>query len=669
MGFVTACKGSRGMGRRLRGGGRSTVSRHVGGAVLLSFIMLGAWSASARGYVWWESNNDGLVTSELDGSNLQRTACQEFAVKDARYLYFPGPASGALIGRESLDCSQVDNTFVLDTGAGGGTVYAVAVDSAHIYWSDANGIGRANIDGSNATSGFVPASAIGGTPQDIAVDAGHIYWSGVAQGIGRANLDGSNPLANWLATAQYPRALATDGSHLYWSEPGGIGRVNTDGTGLTDPFVAYSGSDGTASITTDSHYLYWAQEGQIFGQGGTIGRANLDGSGVNPAFIAPSVGVGGAGIAVDSGTASASATSLACSPTVYESYIGDIATWALDAAGMCTVTVRDVGSAAGSPGGSVVVSYAGEDPQATLPCLLKASGAGASQCTVEEPLAGNGNFQAYFGAHKVLARYGGETFHLPSSAAPATTNVSKAPAPAKVTAGVTGVVSVLAGKVLISVPGSRGSFAPLKGSAVSVPIGATIDARKGTVKLATAADYRSAVDRRHRIQTGTFSAGMFAVEQLTARQERASERKHKRRLTGIAPTDLVLKNPPGAANKAGCRSTGPPGKGVVRSLTGVAKGVYRTVGAASTTTVQSASWTVQDRCDGTLTTVHRGHATIVYTAHGRHHTVALRSGQAYIVAARFLEAERTHDERALDPELRLTSSPGGAWSPQRWGSW
>jgi hypothetical protein len=458
MGFVTACKGSRGMGRRLRGGGRSTVSRHVGGAVLLSFIMLGAWSASARGYVWWESNNDGLVTSELDGSNLQRTACQDFAVKDARYLYFPGPASGALIGRESLDCSHVDNTFVLDTGAGGGTVYAVAVDSAHIYWSDANGIGRANIDGSNVTSGFVPASATGGTPQEIAVDAGHIYWSGVARGIGRANLDGSNPLANWLATAQYPGALATDGSHLYWSEPGGIGRVNTDGMGLTDPFVAYSGSDRTASITTDSHYLYWAQVGQIFGQGGTIGRANLDGSGINPTFIAPSVGVAG-GIAVDSGTASASATSLACSPTVYESYIGDTATWALDAAGMCTVTVRDVGSAARSPGGSVVVSYAGEDPQATLPCLLKASDARASQCTVEEPLAGNGKFQAYFGAHKVLARYGGETFHLPSSAAPATTNVSKARAPAKVTASV-GAPIITSSEVKINLQCPAAAHAP-----------------------------------------------------------------------------------------------------------------------------------------------------------------------------------------------------------------
>ena len=458
MGFVTACGGWSAIGRRLKCAARSTVIRHVGAAVLLSFVMLGAWSASARAYIWWWSPKYGLVTSELDGSNLQRIACHDFAVKDAQYLYFPNPAVGGLVGRESLDCSQLDNTFVPDTGAGGGTVYAVAVDSAHIYWSDARGIGRANIDGSNVTPGFVPYSATDGAPDSIAVDARHIYWSAGGRSIGRANLDGSNPEATWLATAQDAGALATDAGHLYWSEPGGIGRVNTDGTGLTEPFVAYSGADGRASITTDSHYLYWSQEGQISGQGGTVGRANLDGSGVDPNFIGPSVGAEGE-IAVDSGAASASTTSLACSPTVYQSYIGDSATWALDAAGMCKVTVRDAGSAARSPAGSVVVSYAGENPEETLPCLLKASGAGASQCTVEEPLAGNWKFQAYFGAHKVLARYGGETFHLPSSAAPATTTVIKAHAPAKVTASA-GAPIVTSSEVKINLQCPAAAHAP-----------------------------------------------------------------------------------------------------------------------------------------------------------------------------------------------------------------
>lgn len=77
----------------------------------------------------------------------------------------------------------------------------------------------------------------------------------------------------------------------------------------------------------------------------------------------------------------------------------------------------------------------------------------------------------------------------------------------------------------------------------------------------------------------------------------------------------------GARRRVGTRHRGPPdfveagrahgsrGKGVVRSLTGVAKGLYRTIGAASTTNVRNATWVVQECCDGTLTDIGRGRAT------------------------------------------------------------
>jgi endoglucanase len=203
--------------------------------------------------------------------------------------------------------------------------------------------------------------------------------------------------------------------------------------------------------------------------------------------------------------------------------------------------------------------------------------------------------------------------------------------PSMAVAGASASATVVRGVVLIRNKTS-GRFVPLKGSDVQVPMGAMIDARKGAVVLATAADYRSALDPLHRVQTGTFSAAMFLIKQLTERQALA------RQQTGIPATDLVLTNPPGAASKARCRRRGPPGKGVVRSLNGVAKGVYRTIGGASTTTVTNASWTVQDRCDGTLTKVRKGRATVTPKAHPAREVI-LSAGQELLVRARLLQAK------------------------------
>jgi hypothetical protein len=218
-------------------------------------------------------------------------------------------------------------------------------------------------------------------------------------------------------------------------------------------------------------------------------------------------------------------------------------------------------------------------------------------------------------------------------------------------AGVTGNVTVLQGTVLIRAPhsgaaqiarasGAGGWVAPLKGVTVAVPIGSTIDARKGRLVLATAADYLGSLNRHHRLQNATLSAAMFTIEQLTARQQLARQKRHRKRLpVGIPATSLVLTNPPNASVLAHCHRTGAPGKGVVRSLHGVAKGLYETVGAASTTTVRNAIWNVVDRCDGTLTEVGRGQAKVGFVGHGHKRTVTVHAGQAFFVGGRFLAAK------------------------------
>ena len=49
---------------------------------------------------------------------------------------------------------------------------------------------------------------------------------------------------------------------------------------------------------------------------------------------------------------------------------------------------------------------------------------------------------------------------------------------------------------------------------------------------------------------------------------------------------------------------------MVRSISMVVKGYYRTLGGASTSTARSATFNTTDRCDGTLTQVGKGRVTV-----------------------------------------------------------
>ena len=100
------------------------------------------------------------------------------------------------------------------------------------------------------------------------------------------------------------------------------------------------------------------------------------------------------------------------------------------------------------------------------------------------------------------------------------------------------------------------SYVPLKGGG-TIPVGATIDATNGTVMLATAADYHGALDRRHRIQTGIFSAAIFTIEQQTAQQQ---EKHSHRKATGMPPTNLRLITPAATTATSRCHAKGAPGE-------------------------------------------------------------------------------------------------------------
>jgi Ca2+-binding RTX toxin-like protein len=160
--------------------------------------------------------------------------------------------------------------------------------------------------------------------------------------------------------------------------------------------------------------------------------------------------------------------------------------------------------------------------------------------------------------------------------------------------------------ILISPAGGRtevraagtGRSVMIDDDGLKVPMGSVIDARRGAVRI---------VGEGSRI-SGTFSGGRFTVRQR--RRRRAPVRLHLR----------------GASFRA-CS-----GREVVRRLRGVVRGRFQIIGRRSTTGVRRARWTVEDRCDGTLTRVRRGTARVRDRARGR--AVTVGGGGTYLARAR-----------------------------------
>jgi hypothetical protein len=170
------------------------------------------------------------------------------------------------------------------------------------------------------------------------------------------------------------------------------------------------------------------------------------------------------------------------------------------------------------------------------------------------------------------------------------------------------VVGLQSGNVTVTLPG--GQVVPLAGLA-SVPIGSVVDARNGKLTLDSTV--------RGKRQRATISAGIFRIRQARRRQ---------------AATDLVLVSAAGAETRCHAKAA----KGVVRSLTAEAKGVFRTVGGASTATARNGAWTTTDRCDGTLTHVTRGTVSVV--GKGLKRPATLRAGRSLLVRARLFALRR-----------------------------
>jgi hypothetical protein len=172
------------------------------------------------------------------------------------------------------------------------------------------------------------------------------------------------------------------------------------------------------------------------------------------------------------------------------------------------------------------------------------------------------------------------------------------------------------GTVQVRLPQSTG-YVSLD-AAGSVPSGAVIDARAGTVVL------RSAVDAKGATQTATIRGAVFEVRQSS---------------TANGMTDLVLKGgrPAGCPGTAAATVRAAMAHGIATKATGGSSsgrwakdrsGRFRTRGRNSVATVRGTRWVTRETCAGTLTRVMQG-AVDVFDRH-THRTVRVRAGYSYL---------------------------------------
>jgi hypothetical protein len=209
-----------------------------------------------QSHVYWADQKTGTIgRANLDGGEANLALVGELmhpcgVAVDQEHLYW---VSSAGIGRADLDGSNVERTY-LPTGPSG---CGLALDSSYIYWSSSvglneRGIGRAARNGIFRQPGFITGL---GWVASIAVDAAHVYWTDQPEGmtygsIGRAGIDGGEVTRTWIPSHRFNLdGVAVDGRPSppplpLPSRPLRFGKVRhnlKDGTAVLDVFVPERG--------------------------------------------------------------------------------------------------------------------------------------------------------------------------------------------------------------------------------------------------------------------------------------------------------------------------------------------------------------------------------------------------------------------------------------------
>jgi virginiamycin B lyase len=192
----------------------------------------------------------------------------------------------------------------------------------------------------------------------------------------------------------------------------------------------------------------------------------------------------------------------------------------------------------------------------------------------------------------------------PAALLPATHGLPPATRPVL---GKSATIAIVSGTVLVELPGGSESLS--LSAASTVPVGTTIDASAGAVRLTNVRD------RSGKLQTGKFWGGAFVVRQ--ARTKRA-------------PTVLTL-TAPMTCSRARHLSSVTPKK--VRQLWGNDNhGRFVTRGRSAVATVRGTAWFTRDTCAGTLVKVTRGSVSVRDLV--KHRTVVVTAGRSYLARLR-----------------------------------
>jgi Big-like domain-containing protein len=176
------------------------------------------------------------------------------------------------------------------------------------------------------------------------------------------------------------------------------------------------------------------------------------------------------------------------------------------------------------------------------------------------------------------------------------------PAPSATPVPQKSVAGTPSGTVLVRVPG--GKFVPLDPSK-PIPLGSTIDAKKGSVLIA------AILKKGGKVEQARFSEGIFKVTQTA-------------KTTDLTLTEALAKCPRAKASADAAAKKKPKS----RKLWGEGSGSFRTRGQYSAATVRGTKWLVQDSCSGTLTRVAKGVVSVRDNVKGK--TIVLRAGKSYL---------------------------------------
>ena len=216
-----------------------------------------------------------------------------------------------------------------------------------------------------------------------------------------------------------------------------------------------------------------------------------------------------------------------------------------------------------------------------------------------------------YGADESFTTVAPAPFSLPVTL-PVTTTVPAAivlPPATRPVLGRSARIAATAGEVLVELPGT-GVFIPLS-AASTVPVGTTIDATRGTLKLTNVRDGSG------KLQTGTFWGGSFTVRQTRGKQ---------------AATVLTLAAPLACARTRELSAVA-PGKKRTRQLWGRDNnGRFVTRGRTAVATVRGTAWFTRDTCAGTLVKVTLGSVAVHDLVRDR--TIIVRAGRSYLARAR-----------------------------------